>query len=66
MTQLQSKVVSIGLLVLSVTISYLSFNFGFSHAFVGEAVNIWIPLGAFVFSIGLVLAAIIVRFRAKK
>lgn len=66
MTRLQSKIVSTSLLVLSVAITYLSYSFGFSHAFAGEAINIWIPLGAFVFSVGLVLAAIIVQFRVKK
>jgi hypothetical protein len=66
MTQLQSKIVSGGLLVLSVAITYFSFNFSFSHAFAGQAVNIWAPLGAFVLSIGLVLVAIIVQFKAKR
>lgn len=65
MTRLKSRIVSGGLLALSVAITYLTFNFGFSRATAGETTAIWIPLGAFLFSVGLVLAAIIVQFKAK-
>ncbi len=63
MTQLQSKIISGSCLVLSVLITYLSYNFGFSRAIAGESINIRIPLCTFIVSVGFVLAAIIVHLR---
>lgn len=65
MTKQRAKIISAACLILSVAITYGSFNFGFSQAYKGGSVSIWLPFLTFFAAIGLVLVAIIIPYRAK-
>lgn len=65
MTKQRAQIISTACLILSVAITYGSFNFGFSQANKGRSVSIWLPFLTFFAAIGLVLVAIIIPYKAR-